>query len=203
MATKQQIIDTFFRRLKKARPELEIHRKDLEYNMARAWNQILHDTFKSDLTYLDFYCKDYTNQTVNKDATSKQFYVDLPAAIVQLPDKSEGVRSVEPYTQNFDTPVGTGVQFVPISDTQMRLKDNIDVGLAESSVIGYAVRYDKIMFDRQMTQALATAKVNFKLVVPFNVYTSTENLPVPAGKDEALYTLTLQFILMTVPQREQ
>ncbi len=203
MASKQQIIDTFFRRLKKARPELELHRKDIEYNMARAWNQILHDTFKSDLTFLDFYSKDYTNETVSQDATSKQYYVELPVAIVQLPDKSEGVRSVEAYTQNFATPVGTGVKFVPISDTQMKLKDNIDVGLAESSVIGYAVRYDKIMFDRQMTVALAAAKVNLKLVVPFNVYTSTENIPIPAGKDEALYSTTLQFILMTVPQQER
>lgn len=203
MATKQQIIDTFFRRLKKARPELEIHRVDLEYNMARAWNQILHDTFKKDITYLDFYAKDYTDQTVSQDATSNQYYVDLPVAIVQLPDKGEGVRSVESFAQDFDTPVGTGVDFVPISDTEMQLKDNIDVGLSESGVVGYAVRYDKIMFDRSMTSALATAKVNLKLVVPFNVYGSTENIPIPSGQDEILYTLTLQFILMTVPNPEK
>jgi hypothetical protein len=203
MATKQQIIDTFFRRLKKARPELEIHRKDLEYNMARAWNQILHDTFKKDITYLDFYAKDYTNQTVSKDTTSNQFYVDLPAAIVQLPDRGEGVRAIEPYTINYSTPAGTGVKFIPISDRDMRYKDNIDVGLSESDIIGFAVRYDKVLFDRNMTQALADAKINFKLVVPFNVYASTENIPIPAGKDEMLYTLTLQFILMTVPNPQK
>jgi hypothetical protein len=203
MATKQQVIDTFYRRLKKARPELEIHRKDLEFNMARAWNQLLHDTFKTDLTYLDFYAKDYTAQTVSQDATSKQYYTDLPVAIVQLPDRGEGVRSVEQATINFATPSGTGVKFVPISDQAMRYKDNIDVGLAESSVIGYAVRYDKILFDRNMTSTLATAKVNLKLVVPFNVYGSTENVPIPSGQDETLYNLTLQFILMTVPQQQK
>ena len=115
MATKQQVIDTFFRRMKKARPELELHRKDVEYNMARAWNQILHGAFSKDLTYLDFYSKDYQSLTVSLDAVSSQYYVDLPVAIVQLPDKSEGVRTVKEGDQSFATPAGTGVKFVPIS----------------------------------------------------------------------------------------
>jgi len=200
MATKQQVIDTFFRRMKKARPELELHRKDVEYNMARSWNQILHDAFSKDLTYLDFYSKDYQSQTVSLDGVTNQYTTDLPVAIVQLPDKSEGVRTVKTGDQNFATPAGTGVQFVPISEQDMRYKTNIDVGLSESSVIGYTVRYDSIWFDSNMTAAQAAKKVHLELVVPFDVYTNTENVPIPSGKDEDFYKLTLQFILMTVPQ---
>ena len=38
----------------------------------------------------------------------------------------------------------------------MRYKVNIDVGLSESSVIGYTVKYDSIWFDNNMTLVLAT-----------------------------------------------
>jgi len=193
MATKQQVIDTFFRRLKKARPELELHRKDLEYNLARGWNQILHDAFSKDLTYLDFYAKDYTGQTVSQDATTNQYYTTLPVAIVQLPDKGEGVRSVKDGSQDFDTPAGTGVKFVPLSEHEMRYKDNLDVGLSESGIIGYTVRYDSIWYDRNMDATQAAKDVNLELVIPFDLYGNTESLPIPSGKDESLYNLTLQF----------
>jgi len=202
MATKQQLVDTFYQQLKKTHPGQNPHRLLVEQNMARAWNKILHDTFRKDLTFLDFYSKDYLTQTVDQNATTKQYYVDLPVAIVQLSDKSEGVRSVEVADQDFSTPDGTGVKFVPISDTHMKLKDNIDVGLAETSIIGYAVRYDKIMFDKHMTALLAAAKVHLKLVVPFDQYTKTESIPVPSGKDEDLYRLVMQFLFGTIPQNQ-
>ena len=201
MATKQQLIDTYFQQIRKTHPELELHRVLVEQNMARAWNQILHDTFSKNLTYLDFYSKDYQTQTVAQDATTGQYYVDLPAAIVQLPDRSEGVRAVKTGNQDFDVPQGTGVKFVPISEQEMRFKDNIDVGLSESSVIGYTVRYDSIWFDRSMDATQAAKKVHLELVVPFDIYTGTENIPVPSGKDEQLYMLTTQFILGTIPQK--
>ena len=197
MATKQNLIDTFYQYLRKVAPGTSPHRLLVEQNMARAWNQILHDTFRKDLTFLDFYAKDYKSQTVSIDGDTQQYYTDLPVAIVQLPDKSEGVRSVEPGDQTYNPliPSGTGVKFMPISDTMMKLKDNIDVGLSESSVIGYAVRYNKIMFDRSMTAAEAAKKVHMKLVIPFDAYGGTEEIPVPSGKDEDLYRLTVSFML--------
>jgi len=202
MATKQQIIDTFYRQLKITYPGVSPHRKNVEQNMARAWNQILHDTFRKDLTFLDFYAKDYESQTVSQNGTTKQYYVDLPVAIVQLPDKSEGVRSVEQADQDFSTPAGVRVKFIPMSDTAIKLSANLDATLADTSIVGYAVRYDKILFDQNMTAALAAAKVHLKLVVPFDVYAGTENVPIPAGKDEDLYKLTMQFMFGTIPQNQ-
>ena len=202
MATKQNLIDTFYQQLKKNYPNQKPHRLWVEQNMARAWNQILHDAFRKDLTFLDFYCKIYKSETVSQEVTTKQYYVTLPVAIVQLPDKAEGVRSVEPADQTYATPTGTGVVFVPMSDTAMKLKTNTDVGLSESSVIGYAVRYDQILFDANMTAALAAAKVHLKLVIPFDAYGATEEIPVPSGKDEQLYMLTMQFMFGTIPQKK-
>ncbi len=201
MATKQDLIDTFYQQLKKNYPNQKPHRLLVEQNMARAWNQILHDAFRKDLTFLDFYVKDYEDETVDQNATTKQYYTTLPVAIVQLPDKAEGVRSVEPANQTYVTPTGTGVIFIPMSDTMMKLKTNTDVGLSESSVIGYAVRYDQILFDANMTAALAAAKVHLKLVVPFDVYGATETIPIPSGKDEQLYMLTMQFMFGTIKQK--
>ena len=275
MATKQDLIDTYYQQIRKTHPELELHRVLVEQNMARAWNQILHDAFSKDLTYLNFYAKDYQNQAINKDSVTNQYYVTLPVAIVQLPDKSEGVRTVKDDSQNFAAPTDIGVKFVPISEQDMRYMTNIDVGLSESSIIGYVVRYDSIWFDKNMTAALAVvsyactgggtstslqdtvnsftalniatgdtvenvtdgssatvttitdadniitaalsggsdntwtsgdtysfkSKVHLELVVPFDVYTGAETVPVPSGKDEQLYLLTTQFILGTTPQR--
>ncbi len=202
MATKQQVIDTFYQQLRKTHPGVSPHRSLVEQNMSRAWNQILHDTFRKDLTFLDFYAKDYESQTVNQNGTTKQYYVDLPVAIVQLPDKSEGVRSVEQADQDFSTPAGVRVKFIPMSDTAIKLSANLDATLADTSIVGYAVRYDKILFDQNMTAALAAAKVHLKLVVPFDVYAGTENVPIPAGKDEDLYKLTMQFMFGTIPQNQ-
>ena len=201
MATKQQLIDTYFQQIRKTHPELELHRKLVEQNMARAWNQILHDAFSKDLTYLDFYAKAYQSVTVAVDGVTNQYKATLPVAIVQLPDKSEGVRSVKSGDQSFATPAGVGVKFAPISEQDMRYMTNIDVGLSESSIIGYTVRYDAIWFDSNMDATQAAKKVHLDLVIPFDVYTGTETVPVPSGKDEQLYLLTTQFILGTVPQR--
>ena len=169
--------------------------------MARAWNQILHDAFRKDLSFMDFYAKDYAQQTVSQDATTKQYYVTLPVAIVQLPDKGEGVRAVKDGSQDFSTPAGTGVKFVPISEDAMRYKDNIDVGLSENSVIGYTVRYDSIWFDKNMDAPQAAKKVNLELVVPFDVYGSTETVPVPSGKDMDFISMTTQFMFGTLQKQ--
>lgn len=201
MATKQQLIDTYYQQLRRTHPDREFHRELVEQNMARAWNQILHDAFSKDLSFLDFYAKDYQSETVNLDAVTKQYYVTLPVAIVQLPDKSEGVRSVKDATQSFLTPSGTGVKFIPISEEGMRYKVNLDVGLSESSTISYTVKYDSIYFDQNMDAVQAAKKVHLELVVPFDVYGGTESVPVPSGKDEQLYLLTTQFMLGTVPQK--
>ena len=53
MATKQNLIDTFYQQLRKSYPNQKPHRLLVEQNMARAWNQILHDAFRKDLTFLD------------------------------------------------------------------------------------------------------------------------------------------------------
>jgi hypothetical protein len=200
MATKQQLIDTFYQQLKKTHPGHSPHRLLVEQNMARAWNQILHDAFRKDLSFLDFYAKPYLSQSVSQDGTTNQYYVTLPVAIVQLPDKAEGVREVQSGDQNFNTPLNTGVLFVPESDMGMRYKTTLDVGLSESGVIGYAVRYDRIYFDESMDATQAAKGVHLKLVVPFDVYDSTEVVPVPSGKDSDLYAFTTQFMMGTIPQ---
>ena len=201
MATKQNLIDTFYQQLKKTHPGHSPQRLLVEQNMARAWNQILYDTFRKDLGYLDFYAKDYRDQTVSLNTIVNQYYVSLPVAIVQLPDRNEGVREVQSGDQDYSTPTSTGVKFVAMSDKDMRYKKNLDVGLSESDVIGYAVRYDKILFDENMSVAQAAKKVHLKLVVPFDVYTSTESVPIPSGKDEQLYILTMQFMFGTIPPK--
>ena len=189
MATKQQIIDTVYQDLRRAKPTTEYPRMLVEHNIAKAWNQILYDTFSKDLSFLGFYAKLYEGVIPILDASQNVYVAELPVAIVQLPDKSAGVRRISPATSSSMT-------FAPISEDQMELKSNLEVGLVENSTIGYVVRYDRVEFDSNMTVALAAAGVKMSLVVPFDVYTRNENLPIPSGKDKDLVGIALQFMLI-------
>ena len=67
----------------------------------------------------------------------------------------------------------------------------------------FTITFYTIWYNKSMDATQAAKLVNLELVVPFDVYGSTENVPIPSGKDEMLYSLTLQFILLTVPQKEK
>ena len=190
MATKQQLIDKAYWRIKDVRGGDPLHRNLVEHHMAAAWTQILHDAFNKRLTFYNFYTKEYTAQTPVK-STENQYKLTLPAAIAQIPNVAEGVRRVQSADADFTAGTGAGVKYVPTNEFDMRYKDNIDAGLADSTIIGYSVRYDSIWFDKNMTAALATAGVNLLLVVPFDVYTSTEVIPAPSGKEVDLVNITI------------
>ena len=201
MATKQQLIDEAYWKIKDARDGNAVHRDLVTRYMGSGWNQILHDAFSKRTTFMDFYAKEYTALTPAL-STENQYSLALPVAIAQLPLKGEGVRRVQGAGTDFATGAVTGVKFVPLSEFAMRYKDNIDAGLADATIIGYTVRYDSIWFDKNMTAALAAAKVNLLLVVPFDVYTSTELLPVPSGKEVDLINVTIQLALAGQQQQQ-
>ena len=194
MATKQQLIDEAYWKIKDARDGQAVHRDLVARYMGSGWNQILHDAFSKRTTFMDFYAKEY-KAVIPVLSTENQYELTLPVAIAQLPMKGEGVRRVQGTGTDFATGTLTGVKFVPLSEFDMRYKDDLDVGLANTSIIGYTVRYDSLWFDKNMTAALAAAGVNLLLVVPFDVYTSTELLPAPSGKEVDLINITVQLAL--------
>lgn len=187
MATKAQIIDLVYNNLKRAKPDVDYPRELVEHNIAKAWNQILYDTFSKDLSFLGFYAKEYTGVAVALNPTTGVRYSTLPVAIVQLPDKSAGVRRISSLTNRT-------LQFIPMSEEVAELKASTEIGLVDGTKIGYIVRYDRVEYDANMTAAIATVKMS--LVVPFDVYGRTENLPIPSGKDEDLVRLALQFMMI-------
>jgi hypothetical protein len=187
MATKAQIIDLVYNNLKRAKPDVDYPRELVEHNIAKAWNQILYDTFRKDLSFLGFYAKEYTGVAVALNPTTGVRYSTLPVAIVQLPDKSAGVRRISSLTNRT-------LQFIPMSEEVAELKASTEIGLVDGTKIGYIVRYDRVEYDANMTAAIATVKMS--LVVPFDVYGRTENLPIPSGKDEDLVRLALQFMMI-------
>lgn len=189
MATKVQLVDLVYNNLRRAKPDVDYPRALVEHNIAKAWNQILYDTFRKDLSFLGFYAKEYTDITVTLNAITSVYYSTLPAAIVQLPDKSAGVRRISAATNRT-------LQFIPMSEEVAELKASTEVGLVDGTKIGYIVRYGRVEYDSNMTAAIAAAGVKMSLVVPFDVYTRLENVPIPAGKDEDLVRLALQFMLI-------
>lgn len=186
--TKQQIIDTVFNDLRKAKPDVEYPRRLVEFNLGMAWNQILYNTFRKDLSFLGFYAKEYLNVAVTLNGSTGVYSSTLPAAIVQLPDKSAGVRRISRMTED-------SMRFVPMSESLAQQKSGLEVDRVTSK-IGFIVRYNRVEYDDNMTAAIAAGNVKMSLVIPFDAYTWNENLPIPAGQDEELVRLAMQFMLV-------
>lgn len=139
-----------------------------------AWQQLIHDTYNKDVTTLDFYAKEYKDTTVTLDSDTGRYYSTLPANILQLTKRSEGVRHIH-------TMQGETVEFCPVSEDDYRRSNELYVGLLDTT-IGYIVRQDRVDYDSSMTSSIAAAKVTMKLVIPFEDYDEEDEIVIPGGK---------------------
>lgn len=135
-----------------------------------AWTQILRDIFQKAPSNLDFYAKRFDDEPVLQNPTTKEYYVTLPAPIIQSINISDGVRRVL-------RTVGRDVDFVPITGVMMDVFSDLDVYHVMDS-IPYEVRKDKIVF-------LSNPEMDFvkmDLVIPFTAWNDTDEFPLPAGE---------------------
>lgn len=139
-----------------------------------AWQQLIHDTYRKNTSNLDFYAKEYKNTSVAIDTDTLRYYSTLPANILQLPNRSEGVRHIH-------TIDGETVEFVPVSEDDYRRSQGLYVGTLDST-IGYIVRDTRVDYDSNMTALIASADVTMKLVIPFEDYDETDQITIPEGK---------------------
>jgi hypothetical protein len=185
--TKQELI-YYIKEFWDGNEKKDIHPDTVKFAISKAWNQILYDAFRKNHQHLAFYAKEYTGQTAVLDATVNKYEMALPAPILQLPDMDlkEGVRSitVDEYED---------LDFVPISEYQLKMYYNLDVYNVDTT-IGYMVYYDRLVFDDNMTAAIAAANIRLLLVIPFDEYSDSEEVPVPSGKDSDLQNLAISFL---------
>jgi len=163
-----------------------VHPDHVKFALSKAWNNLLYDTFRKHPRQLDFYAKEYTGETPALNATTNRYELAMPAPILQLPDFGEGVRNITPEQYE-------GPEFVVTNEIDQELYYDLDVYNVDD-VIDYTVRVDKIIFGTNMTAPVAAAGVRVLLIIPFDEFADTDEIPVPSGKDEQFYNLTLQFL---------
>lgn|SRR5512133_240547 len=197
--TKAELRDFLKHRLGGIRDDAKFHPKVIEASIDRAWNQIIYDTFRKNLDLMGFYCKEYKNVAISFDSATNRYYCTLPANIIQLPDLGNGVRRISSMK-------GHGSSFYPVSEAQRELMEGLEVTQVSNDV-PFVVRETKVEFgdidilDYSASTSSTQSRVRMSLVIPFWEYADTDEVHIPAGKDEQLVELVTQFLIGT-PQRD-
>jgi len=155
----------------------------------QAWQQLLHDVYRKDVNGLDFYAKEFSGVskiTVVKDEYRNLYYSAFPCPIVQFPDKSAGIIDIS-------TEQATALEFCPCTYRDFMLKNTQTSDTLDTDIIYFVPRYDKVWYDRTMTDLIAGYGVRMLLVPSFDYYSETEELPIPGGQAQMFVNMVLEF----------
>lgn len=156
--------------------------QETELWIGRAWNTLLYESFKMDVSSVDFFCKQFYDIIVTKDAYD-EYYCSLPVRPVQLPDNADGVRRVMGQKNGVD------VTFVPIPRDSFGVFVELDVDKIDNA-IGYSTKYNKIIWERNPN----VEKVKMDIVPMFEDYDDDDEVSAPMGFDVRLTFLVDQLM---------
>ena len=184
--TKAEIRSMVRNRLMRIDQTAKFHDKVLDSWIERVANQVMHDAFNKNLTNYDFYTRQYEGVTVVK--TGDIPYSTLPASVVQLPDRAEGVRKIQ-------TTAGSGLEFVPVAMEDQELYLALEVGIIDTT-IGYDVKQERVYYFGDMS---LIDEVDMWLVIPFTAYADTDEFVIPSGKDGQFFDQIVKLAMGTPP----
>jgi len=200
--TKEEIVYTIKAMLHSVDKTSKYHPNLIAMRCNFVWAQILNDAFKKEPGTLDFFAKEYNGIAVSTDATTTKYYADLPAPIMVFQSNQRGLPSIKEGIRHISTDTGDDLEFVPISETELRLSEGLEVDQVKSTVgtstIYYIPRFDKVIFVKNMSSGQAAAGVTMRLVIPFNEYDDTDHLPIPSGMGETFINTVVQ-AMMGIP----
>jgi len=186
MATKIEIIDYVRGIVDPSGVNPRFHPRIVESAIEKICNQVARNIPEELLDSYDFYCKEYTNQTVTKDTVTNRFYTLLPAPVIPLSIVSESVRHI-------NSNQGTDLDFVPMRETDWEIYDGLFSDDTDTT-IGYIVRYNRILYDKRMTQAVANGKVRLVLAVTFSAFDDEEHVALPGGDYDMMNAVVSQLL---------
>lgn len=185
---KKDWIDFFRHKLGQTDPKNEFHPRYVETAISRAYGQLLHDYASDETMDMNYFTKEYTSVAVALDSTTNRRYSTLPATIVQLPQNMMSVRHI-------NTNQGTDLQMFPMTERQWELVGSSDADTYNTR-IGYLVRYPKIWY-YNIPSYVAT--VRMVLTIPFSEYASTDEVMIPASREQDLELMVLQILSAKKP----
>lgn len=166
----------------------KLHPEFVKKYMALAWNTIIYEAFKKDLSNLDLYCKSFT-VPVQYNTVRAYHYCTLPAPICQLPVRSEGVRRVQ-------TIQDIGLYFSPCGNDQSSVMSGLEVWNIDET-IPYAVELTQIVFKKHV----GFADVVIDMVIPFDSFDDEDEFPMPMGQD-IIFFQTVDQLMSNMPPED-
>lgn len=164
--------------------------KQIEYAIDMVYSQYTMSLNPDQYENVDFLTKEYVTQTVLEDPTTGHFYTDLPAPVVPMRIPSEAVRYISSNE-------GVSLDYCPMTELTWQLRDGLfshDI----DTTIGYVVRYNKVFYDDNMTDAIAEDGVRMVIAVPFSSFEYEEHVNLTIGGID-LVQQVVQMLMNTQP----
>ena len=163
-------------------------------------NQFLYDIYRKDPRDLDIYTKEYGTEValaVTENESTEEYYTNLPAPYMALPEKNSGVRYVVGHDRDHR-------MLYPMSNREMLLARTSYVGSTTAedgdpfTRSFYAVQGQKLIYF-QVNSDLVAAGVRVGIVVPFSAYADSEEINVPFGQDDKVFISVMQKLMQQQP----
>ena len=172
---------------------VKLNPKVLELFIGRAFNQIIFETFRKDLTNMDIFTKSYYNVPVVQDEDTDQWYSELPVQIVQLPISGDGVMAIHSMK-------GKGVEFAAKKSGMQDIHRELEVAYLDGP-IPYWLMNGRVEYgSKPFLDSISTVKMS--LIPQFGELDFMDEIHIPSGKDERLLELVTQFARITPPKQE-
>lgn len=166
-------------------------RRQVSWAIDLAYRQYIYDLMQMKERNYDFLIKEYQNQTVSYDSTKEVHYIDLPAAVVGLPTKEEGVIHI-------NTATGADLDYYPMTIDDLEYSGGLDSSVVETHT-GYMVVGNRIEFYNFNS---AITKLNLDLAISFDDFDMTDDIVMPGGKDYDIVQAAINMLLQKRPMEK-
>ena len=167
-------------------PDLQekYHESRIELVASMAFSNALYEVFRLQLDEKDLYTKDFVLD-VQYDEQFEEYYSILPTAIMQLPDNS-GIHEI--------SPIKGGRSFEPTNRLSNNVFQDLEVGKIDQIPTYYPTSGRKIVYQYYDWKNKHIKKVRAAVVLGLEFYDSTDDLIIPAGKEDVI----MQFVTQTL-----
>jgi len=162
----------------------------IEHAIEKAINGVFTEIALKNPHELDQYTKEYSIALV-QDGTSLNYTATLTHPYIPIPDKRNGVRFIEAQGDYAE------ILFMPMTQKEFYLYPNTNASKV-SDRIPYYLDRTKVYF-YSPSSAVTTAGVVIHQLIPFTVYSDTDNVVIPDGMDGVVVKMALEHLGIIQP----
>jgi len=175
------------------------HPAEIEKFIEMAYNDVVGKAYSqsqrySDFSQLDNHIKAYKKVPVHYEQDLCEYYSELPAPIIQIPD-NQSIRLISPMLDQ-------GYAFVFEDNSSTAVFNELEVNALDSSA-AYQVEGSQIRYKSGMTDDMAKAGMLMKLVVQFGALEDEDTVYMPSGMSTLITSTVVEFLTQRKSGPEQ